>query len=52
MSWQAIQVRDEIEDHKPQLNEGIHEVETVAEVVEHMEALGLGDWCLAALRMK
>ena len=52
MNWQAMQVRDEIEDHEQQLNEGIHEVETVAEVVERMEALGLGDWCLAALRMK
>jgi hypothetical protein len=46
-----MQVRAEIEDHEKQLNGGIHEVETVAEVVEQMEVLGLGKWCLSALRM-
>lgn len=51
MRWQAMQVRGEIEDHEKQLNEGIHEVETVADVVEQMEVLGLGKWCLSALRM-
>ena len=51
MRWQAMQVRAEIGNHEKQLNEGIHEVETVAAVVEQMEALGLGKWCLTALRM-
>ena len=46
-----MQVRAEIENHEKQLDEGIHEVETVAEVVERMETLGLGKWCLTALRM-
>jgi hypothetical protein len=52
MRWQAMQVRGEIECHKKQLDEGIHEVETVAEIVERMQTLGLEDWCLSALRMK
>jgi len=33
MRWQTMQVRGEIEDHAKQLNDGIHEVETVAEVL-------------------
>ena len=52
MRWQAMQVRGEIEGHEKYLDEGIREVETVAEVVEEMESLGLRDWCLSALRMK
>jgi hypothetical protein len=51
MKWQAMQVRAEIECNSI-LEQGIHEVETVAEVVERMGSLGLGDWCLSALRMK
>jgi hypothetical protein len=52
MNWQAMQVRGEIESHEKFLDKGIHEVETVAEIVAKMEVLGLGDWCLVALRMK
>lgn len=51
MRWQAMQIRAEIENHEKQLGEGIHEVETVAAVVEQMEILELGRWCLTALRM-
>ena len=52
MRWQAMQVRAEIEYNHTLLPEGIHEVESVAEVVEETTSLGLGDWCLSALRMK
>jgi len=52
MKWQAMQVRGEIVWNDSTLEDGIHEVETVSEVVERMERLGLGDWCLSALRMK
>ena len=53
MKWQAMQVRGEIETSPEQLlREGMHEVETVAEVVEQLDKLGLGEWCLSALRMK
>ena len=51
MRWQAMQVRAELEFDEKRLDPGIHEVESVAEVVERMELLGLGDWCLSALRM-
>jgi hypothetical protein len=51
MRWQAIQVRGEIECVKL-LQNGIHEVEKVAEVVAKMEEIELGDWCLSALKMK
>lgn len=51
MRWQAMQVRGEIECEK-ELESGIHEVEKVAEVVTKMEEIGLGDWCLSALKMK
>jgi hypothetical protein len=52
MKWQAMQVRGEIECNDKQLKDGIHEVEKVSEVVEKLEELQLGDWCLSALRMK
>jgi hypothetical protein len=53
MKWQAMQVRGEIETSPEQLlREGMHERETVAEVVEQLDKLGLGEWCLSALRMK
>jgi 2C-methyl-D-erythritol 2,4-cyclodiphosphate synthase len=52
MKWQAMQVRGEIECNDKKLKDGIHEVEKVSEVVEKMEELQLGDWCLSALRMK
>ena len=53
MRWQAIQIRAELETSpEQQISEGIHEVETVAEVVERIDKLGLGEWCLSALRMK
>jgi hypothetical protein len=52
MKWQAMQVRAEIECNDKQLKDGIHEVEKVSEVVEKLEELQLGDWCLSALRMK
>jgi hypothetical protein len=52
MKWQAMQVRAEIENDNKLLENGIHEVENVAQVVERMERLGLGEWCLTALRMK
>jgi hypothetical protein len=52
MRWQAMQVRAEIQCDETLVEEGIHEVETVAEVVEKMESVGLGYWCLSALRMK
>jgi hypothetical protein len=52
MKWQAMQVRGEIACKDKLLKDGIHEVEKVAEVVEKMEELELGDWCLSALRMK
>ena len=51
MRWQVIQVRGEIECEQ-ELAVGIHEVEKVAEVVAKMEEIGLGDWCLSALKMK
>jgi hypothetical protein len=52
MRWQAMQVRAELEGHDKVLEEGVHEVESVAEVVDLMDRLELGDWCLSALRMK
>lgn len=52
MRWQAIQVRAELEDHDTLLDDRIHEVESIAQVVEQMERIGLGDWCLGALRVK
>jgi RWD domain len=52
MKWQAMQVRAEIECDEKSLEDGVHEVESIAEVVERMERLGLGEWCLSALRMK
>ena len=52
MRWQAIQVRGEIECENSLLQHGIHEVEKVAEVVGKLEEIGLGDWCLSALKMK
>jgi hypothetical protein len=52
MRWQTMQVRGEIESPDSQFVIGIHEVETVAEVVERLESMGLGEWCLRALRMK
>jgi hypothetical protein len=52
MRWQAIQVRGEIECEKPLIQHGIHEVEKVAEVVGKLDEIGLGDWCLSALKMK
>lgn len=52
MRWQAMQVRAEVEGHEKFLDEGVHEVGSVAEVIELMERLGLGDWCLGALKMK
>lgn len=51
MRWQAIQVRGEVECQQ-QLQNGIHEVEKVAEVVAKMEEIGLEEWCLSALKMK
>jgi hypothetical protein len=51
MRWQAMQIRGEIECEK-ELDSGIYEVEKVAEVVAKMEEIGLGDWCLSALKMK
>lgn len=51
MRWQAMQVRGEVECGK-KLDSGIHEVEKVAEVVTKMDEIGLGDWCLSALKMK
>jgi hypothetical protein len=52
MKWQAMQVRSEIECDEKSLESGVHEVESIAEVVERMEQLELGEWCLSALRMK